>query len=155
MAGCCVVRGAPAPLCQAASSKARPPISAYPPPLCRSLWLTPSSHHLPQSQGECWVGDKGHSGIAGTSTAWQTPIMPAPIHSGCRGTGWRSCLSPNPFLLLYFSFFFSCLLQKGPDAFTLAGLPWPAARGGTRNAVCECVSLCVQYYTQKWKATST
>lgn len=51
----------------------------------------------------------------------------------------------TPLRLPFLSSSFSCLLKKGPDAFTLAGLPWPAARGGTRNAMCECMSVCAQY----------
>lgn len=106
-----------APFWQAAPSKARFPASAYPPPLCMSLWLTPSFHHLPQSHGECWVGDKGHGGIAGTGTAWQTLIyagLPGPTHSGCRGTGWRSCLSPNPFFAFVFFFLLFLPSPEGP-----------------------------------------
>lgn len=73
--------------------------------------------------------------FAGAGTAWQ-----------CRDKGWGGCFYREmPLRLPFLSFSFSCFLKKGPDAFTLAGLPWPAARGGTRNAMCECISVCAQY----------
>lgn len=132
----CGEGAAAAPFWQAALSKARPQF-LHIHPLCVIPWLTPSLHHLPQSHRECWVGDKGHGGIAGTGTAWQTPVSAGPQR--VQGHGLQELLVSKSFLFFYFPFFFSCLLQKGPDAFTLAGLPWPGARGGTRNAVCECV----------------
>lgn len=139
-----------APFWQAALSKATHPTSAYLPRLRAGLWLTPSPRCLPKPHGEREGGDKGHGG-----TCWE-PAQPGKhlflqdsLALSTAGAGvWAgeaACLQILFAFVFCLSFSFSCFLQKGPDAFTLAGLPWPAARRGTRNAVCECVSVCVQY----------
>lgn len=128
---------------QAALSKARPPISAYlPSPPYESVAQRP--HPLPEL-----TVTRDMEGLAEKDRAWQTPSLQDLLTPSTEGTGAQAggaaCLQILFAFVFCFSFFFSCFLQKGPDAFSLAGLPWPGARGGTRNAVCECVSVCVQY----------
>lgn len=115
-------------------------------PLLQALTLSCGSHRAPGAPLDAATPVPREPPAAVRGVTRDTGGLLGQAQAGTAGAEAGGAASiTTPLRLPFLSSSFSCLLKKGPDAFTLAGLPWPAARGGTRNAMCECMSVCVQY----------